>query len=459
MTDAIAECTNITLHDKRLEKRFEKCLKTMMGSPSESLPSTFRDYHQTKALYRFLDNENVSLSDIQKCQEISVYERVKANEENTVLLAIQDTTEINYSTHESKTELGEIQNRILIGMRYHPTLLMTGNGIPLGILHAKFWTSDPAKKKEKKKSVKEKTKERKKKKLEEKQSYRWIQSIMASTALAKAFPEKEVINISDRESDIYELFLAIAKSGVKNMKYIIRSSHPRSSKEGKKIREVLYSQKPLVKINFKIQKRGSKQREVEQEISYKELTLKPPMAKKGLGELKTTVILAKETKESAGSEKPIEWILLTNKKINNAEEAIQVIKYYLARWDIEVFFKILKSGCKIESLQLKKKDNLSKCLAMYTIVASQIQYLIKIGRQMPELPSDEVFGEIELKCLFAEEKKRQGIPNLADAIKQIAKLGGYMNRKNDGPPGPKPMWIGMHRLHYMVKGYIYGRRL
>jgi len=338
-------------------------------------------------------------------------------------------------------------------MRYHPTLIITANRIPVGILHSKFWTSDPEKKNERKKSVGEKAKERKKKALEEKQSYKWIESVMASIDLAKAFPEKEIINISDRESDMYELFLAIDKSGARNMKYIVRSSHPRSSREGKKIREELYSQKPSGTINFKMKKRGSKERKVEQEISYKELVLKPPIAKKGLGELKTTVILAKETKKSAGSEKPIEWILLTNKKINSSEEAVQIINYYLARWDIEVFFKILKSGCKIESLQLEKKDNLSKCLAMYTIVACQIQYLIKIGRQTPEIPSNEVFSEIELKCLFTKEKKKQGIPTLAEAIKQIAKLGGYMDRKNDGPPGPQPMWIGMHRLHYMVEGY------
>jgi len=453
MSDTIAECTNINLRDKRLNKRFGKCLETMLGSPSASLPSTFRNYHQTKALYRLLDNENVSLSDIQKCQEISIYERVRENKENMVLLAIQDTTDINYSKHKSKKELGEIQNKVPIGIKYHPTLTMTGNGIPLGILHSKFWTSDPAKKDEKKKSVKEKTKERKKKILEEKQSYKWVESIMASIDLAKAFPEKEVINISDRESDIYELFLKIDKSGAKNMKYIVRSRQPRSSREGKKIREVLYGQKPSGKINFKMNKRGLREGKVEQEISYKEVVLKPPMAKKGLGELKTTVILAKETKESAGTEKPIEWMLLTNKKINNIKEAVQIIHYYLARWNIEIFFKILKSGCKIELLQLEKKDNLTKCLAMYSIVACQIQYLVKIGRQMPELPSDEVFSEIELKCLFAKEKVRQEIPNLADAIKQIAKLGGYMDRKNDGPPGPKPMWIGMHRLHYMVEGY------
>jgi len=164
---------------------------------------------------------------------------------------------------------------------------MTGNGIPLGILHSKFWTSDPAKKNEKKKSVAEKTKERKKKTLKEKQSYKWIESLIATMALAKAFPEKEVINISDRESDMYELFLMIAKSGIENMKYIIRSSHPGSSKEGKKIRQELYNQEPSGKINFKMKKRGLKERNVEQEISFKELTLKPPIAKKGLGELKT----------------------------------------------------------------------------------------------------------------------------------------------------------------------------
>jgi len=130
-------------------------------------------------------------------------------------------------------------------------------------------------------------------------------------------------------------------------------------------------------------------------------------------------------------------------------------KHYLARWDIEVYFKILKSGCKIESLQLERKENLSKCIAMYMIVAWKIMYLMKLGRVREEESSLEVFSEIELKCLYTNAKKKgkEKEGNLKEAIRLIAELGGYMGRKSDGPPGPKPMWIGMQRLHYMVIGY------
>jgi len=148
-------------------------------------------------------------------------------------------------------------------------------------------------------------------------------------------------------------------------------------------------------------------------------------------------------------------MLLTNKKIESGREAMEIIDYYLARWDIEIYFKIFKSGCKIESLQLERKENLSKCLAMYMIVAWKIMYLMKLGRIDEEESSGQVFSEIELKCLYANAKKegKSWKRNLKEAIRLIAKLGGYMGRKRDGNPGPKPMWIGMQRLHYMVIGY------
>jgi len=375
MLDNLEEYSNIDLKDERLKKRFERSLKKLLESPNESIPSALGDFHQAKGLYRLLANPNVRLDEIQECQRSSTYERIERYKRNKVLLAIQDTSDINYSRHKTKKELGEIQNGILRGLKIHPTLVLTKDRIPLGVIHSKLWTSDPEKKNEKKKSRKEKAIERNKTRIEEKESYKWIESIEQSVKLAKTFKEKEVINISDRESDLYELFVEIRKSELKNLNYIIRSQHRRSSKAGKKLKEEVESQKVSGRISFSM-KRGKKQRKVEQEISYKELILKPPKAKKGLGEVKMTVVLAKETQESAGSEKPIEWMLLTNKKIDSGREAIEILDYYLARWDIEIYFKILKSGCKIESLQLESKENLSKCLAMYMIVAWKIMYLV-----------------------------------------------------------------------------------
>ena len=138
MLKNIEEYTNINLSDKRLNERFVKSITKMSDNPSESLPSTFEDFHQTKGLYRFLDNENVPLNKIQECSKNSVYERIRQLKNEKVILAVQDTSDINYSRHSSKKELGPIQNGITHGLKIHPTLVLTKNRISLGVIHTKM---------------------------------------------------------------------------------------------------------------------------------------------------------------------------------------------------------------------------------------------------------------------------------------------------------------------------------
>ena len=277
----------------------------------------------------------------------------------------------------------------------------------------------------------------------------------ASIELAKRFPEKQIINMGDRESDIYELFLKSDESGIKNIKYIIRNQHARSTSENKKIKESVYSEIPCGEIKFTI-KRENKPVEIRQEIRFKEIILKPPYGKSHLGSIKLTCVIAKEKPGTSSGREELEWVVLTNMEVTNNSDAVGIIEYYLCRWEIETFFKVLKSGCKIENLQLEKKENLCKCISLYMTVAWRIMYLLKLGREIPDLPSLEIFSEIELKCLYAKagkKIKREKNPKIGEVIKLIAKLGGYMNRKNDGPPGNKTLWIGIQRLYYMVEGY------
>ena len=454
MHNDLEELGNIRFKDERLSKRFRKSVKKLVDNPGESILGAFKDIHQAKGFYRLLANPRASIQEIQSCLKHSTYERIHLRNKINELLVVQDTTDLNYSSHPSKKELGEIQNRIERGLRLHPSLVFTRARIPLGIIGGKVWTRDPAvMAKEKKKSVKQKDIERNKKKIEEKESYRWLESLSSSLELARAFPEKQIINLSDSESDIYDLYVKAQESQVENLKYIIRSRHNRFTVGGKNIKEELEEQRVAGRVRFSL-KRGTKIRDVEQEISYKEVELVPPSGKRELAGVKVTVVLAKETKESAGENKPIEWLVLTNKRVKGGKQAIEILDCYLARWDIEVYFKILKSGCKIERVQLEGKENVIKCVLMYMLVAWRIMYTMKLGRQEEEVCEKEVFSELELKCLYGNAKKsrKKGGAPLKEAIYLLAKLGGYPGRKSDGPPGPKPMWLGMQRLHYMVLG-------
>ena len=153
---------------------------------------------------------------------------------------------------------------------------------------------------------------------------------------------------------------------------------------------------------------------------------------------------------------PIEWLLLTNKPIQSFEEAKQILIYYTLRWEIEIFFKVLKSGCKVEEIRLEKMDRLLPSLALYMAVSCRIMFLLKVDNLYPNISCELIFTHFEWKSVYmAINKQRvpEAPPPLREIIICIAKLGGYLNRTNDPPPGPKAMWIGIQKMHMLALGF------
>jgi len=147
---------------------------------------------------------------------------------------------------------------------------------------------------------------------------------------------------------------------------------------------------------------------------------------------------------------PLSWMLLTTIPISGVEEAMTIVGYYTARWGIEVFHRILKSGCRIEERQLHTAEGLRKCLALDSIVAWRIQFLTMLGREAPDLPCDVVFEEYEWKALYCFVHRTthppESPPALSEAIKLVARVGGFLARKGDGVPGPMVLWRGLQEL-------------
>jgi len=165
-----------------------------------------------------------------------------------------------------------------------------------------------------------------------------------------------------------------------------------------------------------------------------------------------TAILAREEKPTKGME-PIEWLLLTNLLVSTAEEAQEKVQWYVCRWQIEVYFRILKSGCKVEQMQLQERDRLEVALALYMIVAWRVLYLIMMGRTVPELSCETAFAPEEWRALYIvleRKKPPRRAPSLGEILVMVARLGGYLARKGDGPPGPKAIWIGLQRVRDFV---------
>jgi hypothetical protein len=460
MNETLSQKHLLSFKDKRLETRFEKMISSMYKNPQSSIPETFKDSHQSKAAYRFFDNPKTQTKNILNWYKEVTLEKINNLDHEETLLVIQDSSDINYSTHESKEDIGPIQSYIKHGIRLHPSIVVTTNRVPLGIIACKMYSREEEETKLSAKELrKEKANKRKKIPIEEKESYRWIESMEASKELAKKYKARTIINIGDRECDFNEYISYCTNIEEDNLYFITRSFQKRNIKEGEKLKKEIYKSKSQGEINFIIQ-RGNRKQKVTQKIKYKEMEVKVPKTQSKSGYLKITVILAEEKNVPEGS-KALDWILLSNIPVKTLEEATSIIEKYLCRWEIEVFFKVLKSGCKIENLQLTKESNIHKCISMYMIVSIKVLFLMKLGREHPSLASEIIFSEIEIKCLYRALNKNlpKEKPKLGEVVRLIGQLGGYMNRNSDGPPGPKSIWVGTQRLAYIVLGLELSKEL
>ena len=158
----------------------------------------------------------------------------------------------------------------------------------------------------------------------------------------------------------------------------------------------------------------------------------------------------------------IEWMLLTNLEVNTLEQAEGKLSWYLSRWQIEIFFRILKSGCKIEELQLEKIERLEPAVTLYMLIAWRVLYCTMIGRECPELPCDLIFGEDEWRAAYILAKSEpppEQPPTINEMVRIVAGFGGFLNRKGDGFSGPQTLWIGMQRTKDFAMMYKAMRKM
>lgn len=449
-----SEIKAINFGDLRLKKRLGNVLETFFSKPTESIASACKAWADTKAAYRFFDHENVNEDKILNSHKASTLDRIR-NE--PVVLCLQDTTEIDYTSQKYTTGLGPIgQHKIRQGFYLHPTIAVTPERLCLGTIHTTMWARDL-------KTFGKKV-DRKKKPIEEKESMRWLDSFRETKKIALELPNTLFVNISDREGDIYDIFLEAQKESadkVSNAHWIIRGSHDRcvhgnpeqqddTQNDNEKLWSIVEKTTPLGEIEFEMPSgRGRKGRTVKQQVYAAEVSLKAPdRVGVRLPDVKINAVLTKEIDCPEGEE-PVGWLLLTSLPITNIEEAVRIIEWYLCRWQIEIFFKILKSGCQIEKLQLESFERLKVCLSVYMIVAWRILFTTMLGRNCPDIPCTAVFDESEWKAVYVIIKKKSPPEKpltLREMIGLVAGLGGFLNRKGDGFPGVKTMWIGMQRM-------------
>lgn len=433
------ELETLDLNDKRLDKRAKLLVRALNSKPNASIPEFNEDWSSTKASYDFFKNEKVKASKILSAQRQATLKRM---EEYPLVLGLQDTTEINLS-HYPKTEgTGVLSSVYSQGFLAHSTMVVSPEGLPLGLLAQENWARE--------KERLGQSEQRRELPIEEKESYKWLNALSQSCAgLSK---ETRLLMVSDRESDIMEYFLHPRPNQVD---LLLRSGQDRRIEQS----DYLLWQnvgrgraKGLLEIDVDA-KDGNPSRTARCEIRYQRVTVKPPKNRPAyLPKLKSVglwAILLEEVDAPIDVD-PISWRLLTTISISSFDDACLMVEYYTRRWIIERFHFVLKSGCQIEHRRLATVTAIKRFLALANIVACRLLYLTYSGRISPELPCTVALHDAEWHALYGFIHKTQTLPpeppTLQQAIRWIAQLGGFLDRKGDGPPGVKVLWKGWQRL-------------
>ena len=432
------------LPDKRLNKRLIKIVENLASQPHGSVPQASGDWANTKATYNFWQSKRFEHEDIIDAHQKQSAQRASTEE---IILAIQDTSDFNFTHHPGKTwDKGfgmTCAQKYVRGLKVHSIMAATTQGVPLGILDQQIWTRNPKSKKKKKKHKANSS-------ILNKESKRWLRGLVTSEL---AIPSTTtVVTVADREGDIYELFALERET---NSELLIRAKHNRRiNHELKLVKEAMAQTPSSGQLVISVPRKDEQpSREANLTISYASFTFPAPSNRPKTAapeQITLNVISAQEENPPTG-QKPINWLLLTTLDLQNFEQAVRCILWYTYRWLIERYHYVLKSGCRIEHLQLETADRIKKALATYAIVAWRLLWLTYQARQNPELPCDTILETYEWQSLYCHVHNVSlpiaQPPSLKQAVIWIAQLGGFLARKHDGFPGVTTLWRGLARLH------------
>jgi hypothetical protein len=420
----------------------------MAHSPGGSIPFACQDWANTKAAYRFLDNDKVSEDQILSGHFYATAQRVAAV--RGPILVMHDTTQMSYH-REGEEPIGmlhKLAQFIQCGVLMHSSLVVTVDGLSLGLSSVRFWTRQTFKGTTELKRHVNPTRIP----IEQKESYRWLENCRQTNEQLNC-PDR-CVHIGDRESDIYELFCLARELGTH---FVVRTCVNRLAGEKKHTVADYMNQSSVKGVHrVPVLDRHGRAQQAHVELRYQSLELHPPICKAKLyPSLKLTVIHAVESAESAAQavsqgRSPIDWKLLTDLPVTNNNDAIEKLNWYALRWRIETFHKVLKSGCKVEQSKLRTAQRLTNFIAIQCILAWRIYWITMLQRT--DHKSVEKFGltKVEtdaLDLLNRKYLKTNSAKQTNGYLLQLAKLGGYLARAKDPPPGITVIWRGLSKLH------------
>jgi hypothetical protein len=424
----------------------------MSGAIGASLPLACQDWASTKAAYRFFSNGRVDEGPILSGHFQATRERFAATE--GVILVVQDTTEfsyqrerpeaigVTYSVNSGRDKAGRVRSHTVCGLLMHASLVVTTEGLPLGLSAVRFWSRQ----KFKGIAALKRRVNLTRLPIEHKESVRWLENMRQSTHLLGA--PARCVHIGDRESDIYELFCTARELGTH---FPVRSCNDRLAGDGGHTIADEMDETRLRGVH-RVAVCDGKGRiaTARVELRYRRIHVLPPIGKqKRYPALDLTVIHARERGTPVGRP-AIDWRLVTDLPVGTRAAAVEKLHWYAQRWKIERFHKILKSGCRAEDARLRTAERLVRLIAVFCILSWRVFWMTMMRRAAPDAAATLALTRMEIVLLdrLVPDKgsARTGGQTLSVYLTKVARLGGYLARSKDPPPGNAVMWRGLSRL-------------
>jgi hypothetical protein len=383
-------------------------------------------------------------------------------EAQRTVLVIQDGTDLEYTQLAACDGLGLIgtnqtgaQSR---GLHLHALLAVTPTGLPLGVLDAQCHAPQPRAPDDPRPAARIP--------IEEKDTFAWIRGFRDTVAVAAEIPRTHVITVCDREADFFELFDEQRQHP--RVDLLVRAKHNRAlATDPGKLFDTVRQQAVLAEVRVHVPRQSARPKRSKQKarparpgrvadfaVRAMRVRLLPPDAHRAKAPLEVWVVHAREQTPPPET-KALEWFLLTTIDCTGAAPAVTCLRWYCLRWRIEDWHRVLKSGCRIEDAAHDTAERLMRAVAINLVIAWRIMLMTLLGRETPDRPADVVFSDLELQVLhaYAHKKHLPAPTRLGDAVRLTARIGGYLGRTRDPPPGHQVMWRGYARLRDWCEGF------
>ena len=444
---AAREFSGAELGDERRAARLIRIAAGLAAKPGIAISSCCGK-SGAQAICRFLGRPEVGVESVLLPHRQETLHRVRQLDR---VIAVQDTSHLDFGGRADLEGAGPIgTSEDSLGLMMHSTLMVSPDKTPVGVAGIQIWGREP--------KQRGKRKDRRKKQVKEKESQKWLVGLTAAESCTP--PGKHLLVVSDRESDVFALFVASRRE---TTDLLVRLSHNRAIKdeEHEYILDAAAGADVIGEYEVTVAKRSSRaERKATLEIKSVRVMLKPPRHR--TPDIPNTpvevwVIEAKEKGAPEGVE-GLHWLLITTGRSDSYESAVCGVRDYTVRWVIEEYHYILKTGCRIERYQIETADRLEPAIAVNAVVAWRLLHLTKTARESPEDSASKVCTDLEAKVLEQwlrkeREKVPERIRTVKDFVMGVAIMGGFLESRYTGRPGPKTIWRGLKRLGDMVLGY------